>query len=62
MKKKIVMKKWVEVVLLIIAFICMLICMSECDNTLTFFINHLLGGVILFIIGMLFVYYGRSDD
>ena len=62
MKKKIVMKKWVEVVLLIIAFICILVCMSENENTLTFFINHLLGGVILFIIGMLFVYYGRSDD
>lgn len=62
MKKKLVFKKWVEVVLLIISFICILVAMSDTDNTLTFFISHVLSGVILIIIAMLFMSYGRSDD
>lgn len=62
MKKKLVMKRWVEVVLEIIAFICVLICMSECDDTSTFIISHILGGIILVLIGMMFMSYGREGD
>ena len=62
MKKKIVMKRWVEVVLIIVAFICMLICMSECDDTSTFIFSHILGGIILVLIGMMFMSYGREGD
>ena len=62
MKKKIVMKRWVEVVLEIIAFICILICMSECGDTSTFIISHIGCGIIVLLIGMMFMSYGRESD
>ena len=62
MKKKLVMKKWVEVVLLVMSFICLLVAMSDYDNTITFAIFHIIAGVVLILIGMMFMSYGRSDD
>lgn len=62
MKKKLVMKKWVEVVLLVISFITLLICMSESDNTLIFATSHILGGVVLMLIAMMFMSFGRGRE
>lgn len=61
MKKRIVLKKWVEVVLGIIGLICIIICMSECDNTLTFFISHIISCGIILLISVILITYGRSD-
>lgn len=62
MKKKLVMKKWVEVVLLMILFGMMFIVMSECENTLMFAISHILGGAVMILISMMFMSYGRGRD
>lgn len=62
MKKKLVMKKWVEVVLIVIAFVCLLVCASECENTFTFAVSHILGGIIMLLIGFMFMSYGRESD
>lgn len=62
MEKKIVLKKWVEVVLEVIFFICLLICGSECDNMKIFLISHLGAGIIMFIIGIILLKYGRDFD
>ena len=62
MKKKLVMRKWVEAVLSIIAILCITICMCECENTMIFAVSHILGGVILILIAMVFMFYGRESD
>ena len=62
MKKKSVMKKWVEVVLIIVAVIVGLICMSECEDTFTFAVSHILGGIVLILIAFMFMSFGRSDE
>lgn len=62
MKKRLVMKKWVEVVLLVILFVMMFIVMSECDNTMVFAISHILGGAIIIVIAMMFMSFGRRGE
>lgn len=61
MKKKLVMKKWVEKVLLVFLLILLFIGASDCENTLAFILIHL--GVILCGLGILgmFTYYGRGE-
>lgn len=62
MKKKLVMKKWVEVVLIIILFILGFLGFTDSDSTFLFVIVHTI--VILGGIGILymFTFYGREDD
>jgi len=62
MKKKIVLKKWVEVVLEIVLFMSILIGASECDNMRIFIISHLGAGLVMIIVGMILVKYGRDFD
>lgn len=62
MKKKLVLKKGVEKILLVILFIMILIVSSECDNTILFAISHIISGVIALLIGMILVSYGRERD
>lgn len=62
MKKKLVLKKWVEMLLLGILFIMFLIIASECDNTFIFAISHIIAGCISAVIGMILIRYGRSCD
>ena len=62
MKKKLVLKKWVEKVLLVILLIMILIVSSECEDTMLFALTHIIGGVIALLIGMILVSYGRESD
>lgn len=62
MKKKIVLKKWVEVVLEIILFVCIIIGASECDNTKIFLISHIGAIILLAIVGYILIKYGRDFD
>lgn len=62
MKKKLVMKKWMEKLLLVIGLIAVLMGASDCDNTKVFLITHGLAFVILLFIALMFVFYGRDGD
>lgn len=62
MKKKLVMKSWVEKLLLVIGLIAVLMGASDCDNTKYFMITHAVAFIILFIIALMFVFYGREGD
>ena len=62
MKKKLVMRKWVEVVLLIMLFVALIIGMSECDNELIFIVSHFIDIIVLGFIGFMFLFYGRESD
>ena len=60
MKKRLVLKKWVEIVLAIIATIMFMIMGSECDNMLLFVTSHIGAGIIFLLIGIVLVKYGRD--
>ena len=62
MKKKLVMKSWVEKLLLVIGLIAVLMGASDCDDTKVFLITHGLAFVILLLISLMFVFYGRDGD
>ncbi len=62
MKKKLVLRKWVEVVLGIIGWICVLICGSECDDMKLFIISHIGAGLILLLIMYIYVKFGRNSE
>ena len=62
MKKRLVMRKWVEVVLGIIGWIMFLIICTECDDTLLLATTHIGAGIILLLIEMMFIKYGRDCD
>lgn len=62
MKKRLVMKKWVEVVLLIVLFIGVIIGMSDTNNEELFIISHIADMVVIVVIGVMFFFYGRELD
>ena len=62
MKKKLVMKKWVEKVLLVIGLMAVLIGASDYEDTLTFVITHIGAIIVLGLIAVAFVLYGRESD
>lgn len=62
MKKKLVLKKWVEMLLIGILFVMLVVIASDCDSTFTFAIIHIIAGCICFLIGSLLTNYGRNFD
>lgn len=62
MKKKLVMKGWVEKLLLVIGLIAVLMGASDCDNIKVFLIIHGLAFIILLFIALMFVFYGREGE
>lgn len=62
MKKRLVMKKWVEVVLLIVLFIGIIIGMSDTKNEELFIVSHIVDMVVMVLIGVMFFFYGRELD
>lgn len=62
MKKKLVLRGWVEKVLGVIVILAIMIVASECNNPLVFAISHLVAGAIILLIAMIFIKYGRNCD
>lgn len=62
MKKRLVMKGWVEKVLGVIVILAIMIVASECNNPLMFAISHIVAGVIILLIAMVYLKYGRDCD
>lgn len=62
MKKRIVLKKWVENLIYIISAIAFIVIGSECDNTIVLLISHSIAGVVLLASGAILNKYGRDND
>lgn len=59
MKKKVVLKKWVEYILLTIQFMLILILGAESDNFIIFLISKLIALVIFFVNHLILVKYTK---
>ena len=62
MKKKLVMRKWFENVILFIGGMALLVAMSECDDMLIFITSHLIAILVLSVVGCMLMFYGRESD
>ena len=62
MKKKLVLRGWVEKLLGVIVILAIMIVASECSNPLMFAISHIVAGVIILLIAMVYLKYGRDCD
>ena len=62
MKKKLVLRGWVEKLLGVIVILAIMIVASECDNQLLFAVSHIVAGVIILLIAMILLKYGRDSD
>ena len=62
MKKKLVLKSWVEKLLGVIVILSIMIVASECDNLKLFAISHIVAGIIILLIAIIFLKYGRDYD
>ena len=62
MKKRIVLKKWVENLLLIIMVLAVLVIASDCISTGVFLISHAIAVVILVGSARVIEKYGRDND
>lgn len=62
MKKKLVLKSWVEKLLGVIVILAIMVGASECDNLKLFVISHIVAVVIILLIAMIFLKYGRDYD
>ena len=62
MKKRIVLKKWVENLIYIISGLALLVIVSECDKISTFLITHIIALVIFAGTGLILTKYGRDND
>ena len=62
MKKKLVFKKWVEVLLGIIVIGLVMIIASECDNILIFITTHIIAVLLLLLISRFFKYCRGYDE
>lgn len=60
--KKLVLKKWVQNLLLGIAFIVIIISASEIEDLSSFIIIHGICGLILTLVAILLFKYGRDYD
>ena len=60
--KKLVFKKWVEILLLFITIIAVFFLAAECENTIAFVISKLICLAIILINIILLNKYGRSED
>lgn len=62
MKKKLVLRGWVEKLLGVIVILSIMIVASECNNPLVFAISHIVAGVVILLIAMLFLKFGRDCE
>lgn len=62
MKKKVILKKWVEYFILFIQFIIILILGAESDNFIIFLISKLIALVIFFVNHLILVKYTKLYD
>lgn len=60
MKKKLVMRKWFENLILVIGSLAFLIVASECDSLLVLIVSHLIAIIILAFVGYMLTFYGRE--
>lgn len=59
MKKRVVLKKWLEYFIIFIQFIMILILGADCDNFIIFLISKLIALVIFFVNHLILVKYTR---
>lgn len=62
MRRKLVMRKWVEYILLGILFIAIIIGMSDIENEELFLTVHIADLFIITIIGIMFMFFGRENN
>lgn len=58
MKKK-KLRKWVQTLLAIIGIMAFLVLTSDCENTVTFIVTHIIGAVVLLGVAKILFEYGR---
>ncbi len=62
MKKRIVLKKWVENLIYIISATAFIVIGSECDNNIVLLISHTIAGAVLLASVGILNKYGRDND
>jgi len=62
MKKKLVLRGWVEKVLGVIVILAVMVVASECDNLLMFAISHIVAGIIILLVAIILLKFGRDSD
>ena len=62
MKKRLVLKKWVENIILVIMALALVIVSGECDKMSTFIITHAIALIIFVASAFIINKYGRYND
>lgn len=62
MRRKLVMRKWVEYILLGVLFVAIIVGMSDIKNEELFIISHIVDLFVIIIIGIMFMFFGRESD
>lgn len=62
MKKRLVLKKWVENIILVIMALALAIVSGECDKMSTFIITHVIALIIFAGSSAVLIKYGREND
>ena len=62
MRRKLIMRKWVEYTLLGVLFIAIIVGMSDSTNETIFLISHTIDLIVIIIIGLIFAIYGRESN
>ena len=62
MKKKLVLRGWVEKVLGVIVILAVMVVASECDNPLVFATSHIVAGIIILLVAIILLKFGRDSD
>ena len=62
MKKKLVLKSWVENLLGIVIILSIMVVASECNNGLIFAISHIGAVIIILLVAKVLAKYGRDCE
>lgn len=62
MKKKLVLKSWVENLLGIVIILSIMVVASECNNGLIFAISHIGAVIIILLVARILAKYGRDCE
>ena len=53
------LKRWVEILLIVIGILATLVLMSDCANTVTFIVTHFIATIVLIAVATVLFKYGR---
>ena len=51
------LKKWVKSILCLLVFVSLMIACSDCDDTLVFFISHVVAGIVFCLSATILIKY-----